>query len=97
MTAPSTETAGIRQAIRALIADGWTLDRVDDEKVTGERGAIAEVEATGMAWLYVRRDDERGAVFFVMQGPDGAPDEVICDYTTNLTAIEALTDGWYFG
>jgi hypothetical protein len=93
MGAPSTERAGVRQAIRALVADGWTLHSVDSEPVCTETEAMTEIEAVGFAWLYVRRGDDRGAVFFTMQ--NGAPDEVICDYTTNLTAIETLTNGWY--
>lgn len=93
MGMPSSETAAVRQTIRALVADGWALHSVDDETVTGERSALAEIEATGFAWLYVRRGAERGAVFFTMQ--DGAPDEVVCDYTTNLACVESLTNGWY--
>lgn len=91
--APSSERAGVRQTIRALVADGWTLHSVDGERVNGEHEAMEQIEATGFARLYVRRALESGWVFFTIQ--NGAPDEVVCDYTTNLTALDTLTEGWY--
>jgi hypothetical protein len=47
MGAPSTERAGVRQAIRALVADGWTLHSVDSEPVCTETEAMTEIEAVG--------------------------------------------------
>ena len=96
MAAPSSDTAGIRQAIRALKADGWALafvlDGEDDIPVTAETEAIEAITAVDDAYLHVRKGEARGWVRFVM-GND--PDEVICDYTTNLKVIDTLTDGWY--
>lgn len=102
MGKPTTDRGGIQQAIRALKADGWSLDRISDMGeyilVSNETQAIEAIEATGMARLYVKRigfggkGSEWGWVFFVL-GND--PEEVICDYTTNLTCLDTLTDSWY--
>jgi hypothetical protein len=96
MSAPSSEIAGVRQVIRALVADGWKLHSVDDEPVHNETEALAEIEAVGFARLFVISDErlgERGWVFFTMQ--NGEPDEVVCDYTLNLECVQTLTDSWY--
>lgn len=98
MAAPSSERAGVRQAIRALKADGWEISHVDDGGdepviVSGEREAIEAIEAVGFAHLWVKRPGDDGWVFFTMQ--NGAPDEVVCDFTTNLECIERLTNSWY--
>jgi hypothetical protein len=94
MSAPSSERAGVRQVIRALVADGWTLDFVEDEDtpVNNEKEALAEIEAVGFARLWVTKPNETGWVFFTMQ--NGDPDEVVCDYTTNLTVVDELVDAW---
>jgi hypothetical protein len=93
---PTTDRGGIQQAIRALLSDGWKLDSVfdteEDIPVNNETEAIEAIEAVGLGHLHVTRDNDRGWVFFVL-GND--PDEVICDYTTNLDIIDKLTDGWY--
>lgn len=101
MGIPTSDRGGIQQAIRALRADGWTLDHVNDGgervKVTTETEAIEAIMAVDEAWLHVKRGSEadgtdaRGYAFFVL---GNAPDEVVCDYTTNLTALDTLIDEW---
>lgn len=94
-TTPTTDRGGIQQAIRALRADGWELRSVNDGgenvRVRTETEAVENITAVDEAWLHVKRGDERGYVFFVL---GNAPDEVVCDYTTNLTALDALIDAW---
>ncbi len=97
MGAPTTDRGGIQQTIRTLRADGWVLSFVYDGgenvKVENEREAVEAIESTGMAHLHVwRADGTPGWVFFVL---GSAPDEVICDYTTNLTCLDTLTSGWH--
>lgn len=101
MGAPTTDRGGIQQAIRALKADGWELycvfDGGEDVVVSNEKEAIEAIEATGMAHLHVYKNlpsnkVENAWIFFVL-GND--PDEVICDYTTNLECIDKLTNTWY--
>jgi hypothetical protein len=98
MNAPSSDQAGIRQAIRALRAGGYTLDRVynggdDDEPVSNEREAIAEIMAVDEATLWVRDSSGKAwGVFFVM---GNSPDEVICDYHVSLSdVLDPLIDSW---
>jgi hypothetical protein len=95
MNAPTTDRGGIQQTIRALVADGWALSHVYDSeenvRVSNELQAIEAIEATGYAILHVRKGDAKGWVQFVL---GNAPDEVICDYSTNLTAVDALTESW---
>lgn len=99
---PKTDEAGIRQAIRALRKDGWGLDWVYDGgeyvPVSTESEAIDAITAVDDAVLQVRRHAtdlgsgyESGWVRFVL-GND--PDEVICDYTVNLTVLDDLIDKW---
>lgn len=96
MSTPTSDTAGIRQVIRALKADGWELafvfDGEEDVTVTGEREAIDAITAVDDAYLNVERNGTTGWVRFVL---GNAPDEVVCDYTTNLTVVDMLTSGWY--
>lgn len=97
MSAPTSDKAGIRQTIRALRAAGWELDFVcnqeDDIPVKTEDEAIQHITAVDEAFLNVKAYDRRGHVFFVL---GNSPDEVICDYTTNLSSvIEPLTDSWF--
>jgi hypothetical protein len=105
MSAPTSDSAGIRQTIRALKADGWELDFVfdgeEDIPVSNEREAIDAITAVDDAFLNVKRMSERypervndtGWVRFVL---GNEPDEVVCDYTTNLECVDTLTRGWYF-
>ena len=98
MGAPSSDRAGIRQAIRALRNAGYTLDRVynggdDDEPVTTETEAIEELMATDDATLWIRNSAGRGfGVYFVL---GNSPDEVICDYHVSLShVLDPLMDSW---
>lgn len=106
MSTPTTDRGGIEQVIRALRAAGWELDFVcdgeEDVPVKTELEATEEVLAVDDAYLNVKREfDETGQVrradtgyvYFVM-GND--PDEVVCDYTTNLeSVIGPLTTSWF--
>lgn len=100
MSAPSSDRAGIRQAIRALRNNGWDLHYVNDGEerilVKTESEAIDAIMAVDCARLFVNHigpDYDSGWLFFVL---GNMPDEVICDYTTNLeSVIEPLTDSWF--
>lgn len=97
MSAPTSDRGGIQQTIRALKAGGWELDYVnwgnDDVPVSNEAQAVKEIMSVDMAWLYVKKGDETGWVFFVL-GND--PREVINDSTVNLLeAIDPMTNEWY--
>ena len=97
MSAPSTESAAIRRLIRVCLADGWGLTivhyDVDDEVfVTSEREAVDAILAVDEAYLILTREQERGWIRFVM---GNAPDEVACDYTLNLTAVDRETSSWW--
>lgn len=103
MSAPESDSAAIRQIIRALRKAGWELAYVDDReeqtKVKTESEAIETITGVDEAFLHVNRGKvgdlgpERGYVFFVL-GND--PEEVACDYTINLSdVIDPLTDSWF--
>lgn len=99
MSAPTTDRAGIRRIIAALLADGWEpkfVEYSDGElvKLSGRLSAEAEVLAVDDAFLVVAKGDEEGWVRFVM-GND--PEEVAADWTVNLTAVERETDSWWEG
>lgn len=98
MGAPSSDSAGIRQTIRALRAAGYTLANVQDGEenipVSNEAEAMDAIMAVDDAFLVVNITPERqGWVRFVL---GNAPEEVICDHTVNLSSvIEPLTDSWW--
>lgn len=97
MAAPSSDSAGIRQAIRALRGAGYTLVEVWDGEETvpvkNESEAVAAITAVDDATLFVRtpEGDRDPWVRFVM-GND--PEEVICDYVVDLTVLDDLIDTW---
>ena len=95
MGAPTTDRGGIQQVIRALKDDGWSLTFVyygeEDIPVTNETEAIDAVMSVDDAYLNVARGNETGWVRFVL---GNAPDEVVNDYTTNLTIVDTLTTSW---
>ena len=96
MSAPRSDSAGIRQTARALSEAGWELDHVWDREehtpVKTEDQVVAAVTAVDDAFLYVKRGTETGYVFFVL-GND--PEEVICDHTINLSyVLDLLVEGW---
>lgn len=95
MSTPTTDRGGIQQAIRALRANGWNVDSVNDGEeiilVTNETEAIEAICAVDEATLAVVKDGQSGYVFFVL---GNSPEEVICDYTVNLTELDDLTANW---
>jgi predicted fused transcriptional regulator/phosphomethylpyrimidine kinase len=96
MSKPTTDVAGIRQTIRALRAAGWELwvvnDREEEIDVKTEMQAVSAITDVDDAFLYVRNATDKAYVYFVL-GND--PEEVICDYTTNLSGvIDPLLDKW---
>jgi hypothetical protein len=97
MTAPKSDIEAIRATIHALLDAGWSIHHVDDGEeeiaTTDENEAIAALTAVDQSWLYVRRGLVLGYVLFVL-GND--PEEVVCDYTTNLDPIvDELTRTWW--
>jgi methylaspartate ammonia-lyase len=100
MGAPTTDRGGIQQVIRALKLAGWEPYEVDDggdenEKVTNETEAIDAVMAVDAAHMLFKRQEpfDTGYVFFVL-GND--PEEVVCDYTTNLDpTVDELVRTWW--
>jgi hypothetical protein len=103
--APTTDRGAMQQIIRALLAEGWKLHSVydgeEDIPVTGEKEAIDVVESMDMAHVHFVKGDPaldssllvRGWIFFVL---GNEPDEVACDYTTNLDpTVENLTRSWW--
>lgn len=99
MTAPSSDSAAIRQIIRALKAAGYRLDYVNNgEESVGieyEQDAIDAIMEVDMAWLYVSQPGFAAGgsyIFFVM---GNSPEEVAADYTLDLEhVLEPLTDRW---
>lgn len=96
--APSSDQAGIRQVIRALVAAGYTLVEVFDGEenvpATTESAAIEAVMAVDDATLFVRTPDgsRNPWVRFVL-GND--PEEVVCDYVVSLSpVIDPVIDRW---
>jgi hypothetical protein len=107
MSAPKDDKAAIRQIIRAVRKAGWDLEYVDDREeetlVTTEDAALDAITAVDEAFLVLKRLDPvpgtltklqtRAHIFFVL-GND--PEEVACDYTTNLEpAIGPLVESWF--
>lgn len=98
MTAPTSDAAGIRQVIRALVAAGWTLSYVNDGEervqVRGVFEALAAITDVDFAHLFVdSADGTHGFVCFVL-GND--PEEVAADWTANLEPVLGpLTQGWW--
>lgn len=100
MSAPSSDRAGIRQTVRALKSAGYRPAQVNDGEETisvtdcGEAKIIEALTATDQSWLYVTGADgtQSSWVYFVL-GND--PEEVVCDYSTDLDpVIEPLYDKW---
>lgn len=98
MPCPTTDRGGVTQVVQALVADGWRLELVDDgdENITRTPvSAIDAIMAVDDSRLYVsrHRDDDHayGWVRFVL---GNSPEEVVCDFTTNLEVVDALTSSW---
>lgn len=98
MSAPSSDSAAIRQIIRALLAEGYTLVEVWDGEetvpVTNETTALAAVTAVDDATLFVRTPDGQYNpwVRFVM---GNEPFEVAADWIDTLShVLDPLTSSW---
>ena len=99
MSAPSSDSAAIRQIIRALRAAGYALDTVsaygEHIVVKNEDEAIKEITDFDDAWLYVK--DSEGfyhGVYFVL---GNAPEEVAADWHVSLShVIDPLTESWWW-
>lgn len=100
MTAPSSDSAAIRQTLRALKAAGYVLtyvsygdDQVDVTKAT-EQETIDAIMAVDDADLLVATPaGQESYVRFVM---GNEPFEVICDHGESLSPIlDPLTRSWW--
>lgn len=101
MGAPTSDRGGVLQTLRALQAAGWamhhTYDGEDSTRTGTVQAATDAVMAVDDAVVHVRQEgydtsNETGWVRFVL-GND--PDEVVCDYTSNLeSVIGPLFDSW---
>ena len=98
MGAPTSDRGGIQQVYRALVADGWEIVTVydggdDDEFVSSEKETIAAIMAVDDAYMNVVKGEQTGWVRFVL---GNAPDEVVCDYTVNLSEVlDPLMRSWW--
>jgi hypothetical protein len=101
MTAPKDDRHGITQAVEALVAAGWQLEfahngeeEIKTSVVKDAVDAIMEVDEGSIHFRSVYGPNEEYGYLFLVLG--NAPDEVICDYTTNLEpVIGPLTDKWF--
>lgn len=98
MTAPKNDREGIILTATALMEAGYALDSVWDGeesiKVLTSIEAADAVMTVDDAKLYVKGSDGVDSYVYFVLG--NAPEEVICDYTVNLSAvIDPLTDGWF--
>lgn len=102
MSAPSSDTAAIRQTIRALRAADHVLigghDGEDEFTLAPdatEAEVIEHLTACDDSTLYVRLPNGAGSshIYFVL-GND--PEEVICDHGVSLSPVlDPLTAGWW--
>jgi len=98
MSAPKTDSAAIRQIIRALLAAGYALDYVDDGedevKVSTEAEALDAITAVDSAHLFVKHPTERAShVWFVL---GNSPDEVAADHGVSLSPVlDPLHHKWW--
>jgi len=100
MSAPSTDQAGIRQTIRALRAAGYELTEVFDGEdrvlVQTEADALDAITAVEDAYLFVTHSADPVPHTWVRFVLGNDPEEVVCDYTTNLEdVIGPLTESWW--
>lgn len=83
-----------RSAVKALIADGYTVDVFDGEETvlrasTSIKAIMAAMFTTDEDQLTANKGDVTGWIHFVY-GNDGW--DVISDYTTNLEAVLRSTN-----
>lgn len=98
MPKPTVEYSAITAILDHMKKDGWTLLEVNDsEEVYSVHNvtatAVMHVTDVDEATVILRKGDLRGWIFFVL---GNSPEEVICDYTTNLDPhLSKLTDPWF--
>lgn len=98
MSTPTSDSAAIRQVIRALKAADHKLvsvfDGEEDIPVSTETEALEAITAVDEAWLYVALPDgELSSIFFVL-GND--PEEVVCNHSVSLSPVlDPLTESWW--
>lgn len=100
MSAPTSDTAAIRQTIRALRAADHVILAVDNGADTvkyavgaSEDDLIAEATATDEAIMAVRLPSGAESFVYFVLGND--PEEVICDHGVSLSPVlDPLTDSW---
>jgi len=111
MTAPSSDSAAIRQTIRALKAAGVQLLEVQDGEedvnveTATEQEVIDAITAVDDAFLIVRLPAPKAAGVTQVGSPRTShirfvmgndPEEVICDHGVSLSPIlDPLTEGWW--
>jgi hypothetical protein len=98
MSAPTTDTAAIRQIIRALRDADYVLDYVDDGgeeiKVSTEQEAIDAITAVDSAHLFVTHPTNSPSHVWFVLGND--PEEVAADHGVSLEdAIGPLMRSWW--
>lgn len=92
MGAPSSDSAGIRQVYRALKEAGnpviFVFDGEENVPVKNENECVDAVTAVDDAFA----NTADGWVRFVL---GNAPEEVVCDYTVNLSdVLDPILDRW---
>jgi hypothetical protein len=101
MSVPSSDSAAIRQTIRAFKEAGVVPFYVEygsdeGEKVEGasEQAIIDAIMAVDDAYLLVRLPDGSESHVRYVMGND--PEEVVCDYGVSLSfVLDALTESWW--
>jgi hypothetical protein len=101
MGAPSSDSAAIRQVIRALRKADHVItggnDGEEDFTATpdeSEDSLIANLTACDSSSLYVQLPDGSGSFVYFVLGND--PEEVVCDHGTSLEPVlDPLTASWW--
>ena|SRR3982751_2756956 len=102
---PSNDREAVTLILQGLEAEGWNTYMVQDDtydrdpannsKVDNVAQAVDLVMGVDEAFVYLlRKDDGRqGYIYFVL---GNEPEEVACDYTTNLDPeLNNITDPWW--
>lgn len=96
---PSNDKEAIALILQGLVDKGHTITAViDDTWAKDDKTYTSDVNeavalCTGVDEAFVLLDDESAYIYFVL-GND--PEEVACDYTTNLDPdLSNITDPWW--
>lgn len=103
MGAPKDDKAGVKQTWQALTDFGYEIIVLDGAGETfvglDKKQAVEEAMSCDEGYFLVMEKGETspenriGWVWFVY---GNSPEEVVCDYTTNLShVIEPLTEKWW--